>query len=339
MEFACGSCKTRLQVAAEQAGQYVTCSACGAQVLVPGPSGEIKTPSVPPKPRTSASGEAPSTSTASAGAKTNKGPTKGAAALDSIKKLDSQVEQAERALIDALSMTEKDDTAAIFLKANYLAGRTKRGLNIEILKGKAAMILTLVFSWFYILVVLWALGSAWQFLPLRKTEFISITLRRRARFSALIPFAIAYFVRLVVGIIVISLLVVSTGCVSVVASYIVNDPTPLMLLALASVIGGLLSFLWCLYCNYTLAKMMRGIDEEALLEYQAVLEYGYPTKVALIKGISSAGLDKQLAGLMTLCDTLSKTEFSPWEQVTLHNARQGFLGRTWAGLKSMVGFS
>jgi len=89
MELSCGTCKTRLQVAAENAGQYVKCSACGAQVLVPA------APDAPPKPRPAAAGEAPKTdNTVQPGARTSKAPAKGAAALDSIKKLDSELEQA-----------------------------------------------------------------------------------------------------------------------------------------------------------------------------------------------------------------------------------------------------
>jgi hypothetical protein len=337
IEFSCTSCKTRLQISDDKAGMAVMCSRCSTQLIVPAGGNDERAGVAGPQARSEPPGETDKPEKrSSAGAKDGRGPGKGTAALDSVKRLDSQLEQASKALIDALAITEKDETAAIFLRANYLGGRTKRGLSFEFLKGTAALILTVVFSWLYILVVLWLLGSAWQFLPLRKTEFLSITLRRRARFSAVIPFAIAYFVRLTMGSIIIGVVWTLASCFSGVAAGVIKDPTPLAILGIASLVAGLLAFLWYLYCNYTLAKMFRSIDEEGILEYQATLAYGYPRKVTLIKGISSAGLEKQLAGLIALCDTLSKTEFSPWEQVTVHNARQGFVSRTLGGLKALV---
>lgn len=331
IEFSCPSCKTRLQAPDDKAGATVACSHCSVQLTVPASAPQSTGPA--PGPATGSASTGAADPRSSTGAKETK---RGAAALGSMKRLDSQFEQASKALIDALTITEKDETAAIFLKANYLGGRTRRGVSVDFLKGTAGLVLTLVFSWLYILVILWLLGSAWQFLPLRKTEFLSITLKRRARFSAVIPFAIVYFVRLTVGEIVISVL---SGCVSVcslVAAYVIKDPRLLAIAVLASFVAGILSFLWYLYCNYKLAKMFREIDEEGILEYQAALSYGYPRKVTLIKGISSAGLEIQLAGLIALCDTLSKTEFSPWEQVTLHSARQGFISRSFGALKSLV---
>ncbi len=341
IDFACTSCKSHLQVPDDKAGQSVICSRCNTLLTVPSPSPSpedaVAVPGSGPRPRPDASPEVEKVHRhAGPAPRESKGPARAGAALDPFKKFDSQLDQASRALIDALSVTEKEDNPAIFLKENYLGGRTRRGLSMEFLKGTTAMILTIIFSWAYILIVLWLLGSAWQFLPLRKTEFLAIRLRRRARLAAVIPFAIAYFARLLVAYVVVGLLLGLAGCFSAIAAAVVKDVTPLAILGLAGLVGGGLLTLWYLYCNYTLSKMLRNVEEEGLLEYQAVVEYGYPRKVALIKGISSAGLEKQLAGLMTLCDTLSNTEFSPWEQVTLHGARQGLISRTLGGLKSMV---
>jgi len=257
--------------------------------------------------------------------------------VQSINRLDNRVHGASKALFDAMGVAGKDDVPALFLKENYFGGRIKRGLPIEILKGKAAKYLTILFSWLYLLVVFLLLGSAWQFLPLRKTEFLSIRLRRRVQPTAVFPFAVTYLVQLMVGQILIGLILFISSIGASVVSAIIKDSTPFFFLAALSALLWVISVGWFFYCNYTLWRLFRDAEEDGLLEYQAILEYGYPKKVRLIGGISTAGLEEQLTGVMSLCETLSKTDFSPWEQLTVHGdaSQRGLIGRTWMKVSSI----
>ncbi len=255
----------------------------------------------------------------------------------SINRFDDRVQGVSKALFEAMGVAGKDDVPALFLKENYFGGRIKRGLPIEILKGKAAKYLTILFSWLYLFVVFLLLGSAWQFLPLRKTEFLSIRLRRRVQPTAVFPFAVTYLVQLMVGQIIIGLLLFISSIGASIVSAIIVDPTPFFFLAALTALLGVISVGWFFYCNYTLWRLFRDAEEDGLLEYQAILEYGYPKKIRLIGGISTAGLEEQLTGVMSLCETLSKTDFSPWEQLTVHGdaSQRGLIGRMWMRVSSI----
>ena len=47
-----------------------------------------------------------------------------------------------------------------------------------------------------------------------------------------------------------------------------------------------------------------------------ILDYGFPNKTRLLMGVSDAPVERQIDGVLALCDAISKANFVPWETVT-----------------------
>jgi hypothetical protein len=193
---------------------------------------------------------------------------------------------------------------AIFLHSQSIGGRTRIGRSLEPLHTLGGNVAAAIFSWSYLISVLLGTVSSWQFVPLKHTEYVRITLRQSLRWNLLMP-SMAVWVICVIATI--------TGAL------IMANATP-WTGAFTFVVGYLGS-------NLIACQMIAGFDVEELHRTELVLYYGFPRKYQLLFGISDAPVELQLEGVLDLCEAIGGAEFSRWEQFTSHDTRRGMFAR------------
>ncbi len=198
---------------------------------------------------------------------------------------------------------------AIFLHSQSIGGRTRIGRSLEPLHTLGGNVAAAIFSWSYLISVLLGTVSSWQFVPLKHTEYVRITLRQSLRWNLLMP-------TLAVWIVCTFATIVSAG--------VMDSLEPVKwtgwLFLLIVVVGYLGS-------NLIACQMIAGFDVEELHRTELVLYYGFPRKYQLLFGISDAPVELQLEGVLDLCEAIGGAEFSRWEQFTSHDTRRGMFAR------------
>lgn len=247
--------------------------------------------------------------------------------LEHVGRFSTQMHDISSSMFQSEAGAERDNHPAIFVREKYFGGCIQKGMNPNILHSLGSTILTILFSWVYLIAILYQMGAAWQFLPFHRTEFLSVRLRRRVRPAVIVPAIITWVVQVFA---VSFVLYAGLGIAALVAAKLEIGAFA----AMAGLIALGLSALWYAICNYTALKLIRGLDPDTLFDYQAVLEYGYPRKVALIRGTSGASVEQQLEGVLALCEKLSTVEFSRWDQVTTHG-RDGLMGGIWNRVQNL----
>ncbi|MCZ2341840.1 MAG: DUF4339 domain-containing protein [Bacteroidales bacterium] len=221
-----------------------------------------------------------------------------------------------------------DDHPAIFVRGKYFGGCIQKGLPASTLRSFGSTLLAVLFSWAYLGLILYLMGAAWQFLPFHRTEFLSVRLRRRVRPSVIVPVIITWAVQMF-AVYLLCLLGMA------VAAGLAKTADSSGILALAGMAVGAITLLWYGICNFIALKALQNLESDGLFDFQAILEYGYPRKVALIRGTSGGSMEQQLEGVLTLCEQLGTVEFGRWDQVTTHG-REGMLGGIWNRVQNLV---
>jgi hypothetical protein len=253
--------------------------------------------------------------------------------MDSAKKLwnraGAMAEQVGRIASDAVSpggfdeyakLTGNSESPAIFLQAEFFGGRTRIGASIESLNTLGARIGTALFSWPYIVIFLRSLSSAWEFLPFTRTEFVRITLEQKIMWKRVSSAFIAWLITMMVFMIL--ALVAATFAAGIMK--FLGDT----LGAFASLLVPLLIFGGYIAANLLAWNMLVGLKDDDLHRSRIILEYGFPRKYRLLSGLSDAPVENQIDGVLKLCEALSKTQFSQWDQFSNHGDGDGLLRAT-----------
>jgi len=204
---------------------------------------------------------------------------------------------------------------AIILHANYFGGRTRIGLDLKPLSTVSGTIVAAIVSWFYILSVIKSTISAWHFLPFGKTEYIKIKLEQSVKWNKIFPVFVTWLVFVIIAIV----------------AALVSIPILNIFAILVFLIGYVVS-------NIIVCQMISGFDINKMHISVIKLEYGFPHKYSLLHGISDAPTDQQLDCVLSLCEAISKSEFSKWEQFTAHSSGQsGMISRVVSRLPGLGG--
>lgn len=107
---------------------------------------------------------------------------------------------AGEAVVFDQTLPTKPHEPAIFLRELYFGGRRHIGGSLDQMRTMGGKIMAAVFSFFYIGLMLHFPLSSRQFLPYSKAELVQITLRQKLRWEKLVPILIAWFVTVVVGL-------------------------------------------------------------------------------------------------------------------------------------------
>lgn len=236
---------------------------------------------------------------------------------------------------DAVSPTGFDELSqdtekpGIFLRDEFFGGRTRIGAPMSSLKTTGAFVGSLLFSWAYLLPFVTSLGSSWEFLPFSRTEFVRIRLRQRIVWQRLVQILLMWCMTMF-AFLVAALILFAFGAG--------------LAQMLSEVLGASIGFLGSLVfvAGYFVAngmawKQLAGLTVEDLHRCQISLEYGFPRKYQLLSGLSDAPVAKQIDGVLKLCDAISKTQFSSWDQFSTHGDNgHGLLGALFSRVSNIV---
>jgi hypothetical protein len=89
--------------------------------------------------------------------------------------------------------------------------------------------------------------------------------------------------------------------------------------------GLLVASVGSLAINVVICRRIAGMGE-MLMRTKVYLEYGFPRKYRLLCGYSDAPLQNQVAGVKSLCEAISRSEFAPWPQISTHGSTGGLIG-------------
>jgi len=220
------------------------------------------------------------------------------------------------------------DQPAIFMQSEFFGGRTRIGASLVSLNTLGARIGTAIFSWPYLLIFLLSLSSAWEFLPLSRTEFVRITLEQKIMWKRVSPAFIAWLVTFLAFIV---LAVIATIFAVGIRSFLGE--------ALGAFAFLLVPLLICggyLVANLFAWKLLVSLKDDDLHRSRIVLEYGFPRKYRLLSGLSDAPIANQIDGVLKLCEAISKTQFSQWDQFSSHGGRDGLLGAMFSRISRLV---
>lgn len=213
---------------------------------------------------------------------------------------------------------------AIFLRDLYFGGRKNIGSSLTQLGTLGGLIMSALFSFFYMGPILYFSLSSWQFLPYSKTELVRITLRQKLRWEKLLPILIGWFITMVAGTIIcfiwVWLFAKIDSFLGTSADGVLNNT--LKFIASLS--------LWVLLAFYISANLSASKKIARLTDHSrscVILDYGFPNKTRLLMGVSDAPVEKQMDGVLSLCEAISKANFASWEEM---GANRNFGIRTYA---------
>lgn len=218
---------------------------------------------------------------------------------------------AGEAVIYDQDLPTQGNDPAIFLRELYFGGRKNIGSSLTQLGTMGGMIMSALFSFCYMGMILYFSLSSWQFLPYSKTELVRITLRQKLRWEKLFPILVGWFITMIAGIII--CLIWSKIFLAI--SEVFDSFLKTTIIFLAS-----LSF-WVPLAFYIFANLSASKKIARLKEYSrtcVILDYGFPNKTRLLKGVSDAPVEKQMEGVLSLCEAISKANFAPWEGMGAH---------------------
>ncbi|MBM4072024.1 MAG: DUF4339 domain-containing protein [Planctomycetes bacterium] len=218
---------------------------------------------------------------------------------------------AGEALIYDQTLAADAHKPAIFLQELYFGGRRNIGTSLAMLNTLGGVVLSLLFSFLYIGYVLRASLSSWQFLPYSKTELVRITLRQKVRWEKLLPIVVGWVITMAVGITICffwTALIAGIGRMTQPGDNFFGK----LLVFLASLsIPVLVAFY--LFANYVACKKTARLENYT--RSCILLDYGFPNKTRLLMGVSDAPLEKQIDGVLALCDAISRANFAPLESL------------------------
>jgi hypothetical protein len=220
----------------------------------------------------------------------------------------------ESVIYDQNLPTQGNDPA-IFLRDLYFGGRKNIGSSLTQLGTMGGLIMSALFSFSYMAPILYFSLSSWQFLPYSKAELVRITLRQKLRWEKLLPILIGWFITMVAGIIICFLWVWLFAKIDNFLGTAEDGVLNNTLKFLAS-----LSF-WVFLAFYVSANLSASKKIARLTEYSrscVILDYGFPNKTRLLMGVSDAPVEKQMEGVLSLCEAISKANFAPWEGMGAH---------------------
>jgi hypothetical protein len=226
-------------------------------------------------------------------------------------------------------LSQDTERPGIFLREEFFGGRTKIGAPMGSLKTTGAFVGSLLFSWAYLLPFVASLGSSWEFLPFSRTEFVRIRLRQQIIWQRIMQIVLTWcMVMFAFFIAAIVLVAFGTGLAEMLSTILGGS---VVFLAFLVFVGGYF------VANGIAWSQLSGFTVEDLHRCQICLEYGFPRKYQLLSGLSDAPVTKQLDGVLKLCEAISKTEFSSWDQFSTHgDSGSGIVAAMFSRLRGLV---
>ncbi len=224
--------------------------------------------------------------------------------------------QISAASSDVLSGDDSNGSQpAIILHSNYFGGRTRIGLDLKPLSTFSGTIVAAIVSWLYILSVIKSTISAWHFLPFGRTEYIKIKLEQSVKWNKIFPVFVTWLVFIIISIV-----------------------AALIFIPILNIFAILVFLFGYVVSNIIACQMISGFDINKMHMSVIKLEYGFPHKYSLLHGISDAPTNQQLDCVLSLCEAISKSDFSKWEQFTAHSSGQsGMISRVVSRLPGLGG--
>ena len=220
------------------------------------------------------------------------------------------------------------DQPGIFLQSEFFGGRTKIGASMESLNTLGGRIGVVAFSWIYVLPFLRSLPSGWEFLPFSRTEFVRITLEQKIMWRRISPAFVTWMITILVFCIV---AVIASVFAATIQQYLGAT-----LGAFAFLLVPMIMFGGYLIANAMVLQHLMSLSDDDLHRSQITLEYGFPRKYRLLSGMSDAPIANQIDGVLKLCEAISRTEFSQWDQFSNHGSDGGLLSSLFHRFSRMV---
>ncbi|MSR30499.1 MAG: DUF4339 domain-containing protein [Gemmataceae bacterium] len=218
---------------------------------------------------------------------------------------------AGEAVVFDQTLPTKPHEPAIFLRELYFGGRRHIGGSLDQMRTMGGKIMAAVFSFFYIGLMLHFPLSSRQFLPYSKAELVQITLRQKLRWEKLVPILIAWFVTVVVGLLMsflwgflVAMLITQVNLESVTAK---------VMLFLA-ILSPWIFLAFIVFANLAACKKVARLENYK--RSCIIVHYGFPNKTRLLVGVSDADVEKQMEGVLALCDAIAKANFAPWDNLS-----------------------